>query len=314
MNFLNKAGTLIIFFSILGALIGLTYVASDEQITEQFRERSTLTQTTDVLAEQVNQAANDNPAANRQLITGNQGQFDTAGLDVAVQRTLEESLGRLRLDQNKAALNELDTILTEYEELDAASQFAIIGGYINYLLSLGNIDTVVQLYERALIIPELENDSLIHIHRNLGQIAFSRGRIDEGVSRFEEYFAKGGEMSKVVSITLARALYNNQDYDRAARYLKEHLHFLAQEALAIDPTRYELSYAKLQDVVLKMDNHQDAVQLSKVLIQQFNNIANWKNLAAIYQKLDDTANLEATIKGAIENDYIDSAGNWIDEY
>lgn len=231
--------------------------------------------------------------------------------NLGVTLPLKESLTRLRLGQYDEALNELTALLEDFENLNEDEQLFVVSGFANYFLALREIETVIDLYDRALELPGLDEEQLRDIYRTLGQLSLCQNNIESGIAYFDGYFANGGEINSLISLTLSRALYSQGQYSEAANYLAEHIELLGEEGYGAGTERFPLR--DLRNVVLEMSDVEAAIQLGTILIEQFGTGHDYENLATLYGRLGQSANLERLHATAVEFGFLDEDGNWVHE-
>jgi len=231
--------------------------------------------------------------------------------NTGVTLPLKESLTRLRLGQNDEALNELTALLEDFENLNGGEQLSVVSGFANYFLSLREIETVIDLYDRALGLPGLDEEQLRDIYRTLGQLSLNQNNIESGIAYFDGYFANGGEINSLITLTLSRALYSQGQYSESADYLAEHIKLLREEGYGPGTERFPLR--DLRNVVLEMSDAEAAIQLGTILIDQFGTAHDYENLATLYSRLGQAANLERLHATAVEFGFLDEDGNWVYE-
>lgn len=232
-------------------------------------------------------------------------------VNFAVSMPLKESLIRLRLGQSEEALNELNALLDNFENLESHEQLAVVVGFANYFLTQQELGIVIDLYDQALGIPGLNTEQLRVIYRTLGQLSLNQNRIDQGIVYFEGYFSNKGEMNSLISITLSRALYSQGQTAEAADFLEEHINLLQQEGFEPGTERFPLR--ELRNLVLLMEDELSAIKLGNNLVDQFGTAQDYENLAALYRRLGQSTEWESLRATAIELGYIDENGNWISE-
>lgn len=221
-----------------------------------------------------------------------------------------ESLTRLRMGQTEEALLELDPLLENYEELDSDEKFTLVNGYANYYLALGDLATVVELYEAALDMQTLPSEERLLLNRTLGQLSLHLNRIDQGVAYFDDYFAEGGELDSAVSLTLARTHGRIGDNAETIRYLGLHLQLISEEGRELNSTMYERSYSQFEEQLLLAEDQSMAILIAADLARAFDRAEPWKNLAELYALNGQTTSYNELLQLAENRGYY-AGGEWL---
>ena len=136
-----------------------------------------------------------------------------------VELAVQESLVRLRLEQPDEALQELDPLLEDYEQLTDSEKFTLVNVYANFSLAEGQLQDVIELYRSALSLEEISPDETLLLYRTLGQLSMHSERYQDGIEYFDSYFSRGGQVDSAVSLTLARSHNNVGNIDQSFQYL-----------------------------------------------------------------------------------------------
>ncbi len=195
---------------------------------------------------------------------------------------MQESLVRLRLEQPDEALQELDPLLEDYEQLTDSEKFTLVNGYANFFLAEGQLQDVIELYRSALSLEEISPDETLLLYRTLGQLSMHSERYQDGIEYFDSYFSRGGQVDSAVSLTLARSHNNVGNIDQSFQYLLRHFQLSITEGNQLRPEFYNRTYSELEDVLVQTSQSELAVDLALEIVQIFDSPGSWRNLARIY--------------------------------
>lgn len=199
-----------------------------------------------------------------------------------VELAVQESLVRLRLEQPDEALQELDPLLEDYEQLTDSEKFTLVNGYANFFLAEGQLQDVIELYRSALSLEEISPDETLLLYRTLGQLSMHSERYQDGIEYFDSYFSRGGQVDSAVSLTLARSHNNVGNIDQSFQYLLRHFQLSITEGNQLRPEFYNRTYSELEDVLVQTSQSELAVDLALEIVQIFDSPGSWRNLARIY--------------------------------
>lgn len=228
-----------------------------------------------------------------------------------IDQVLNEVNIRLRQGQTDEALNELNALLEQFDNLSDEEQERVLISYATYFTRLYQFKDARFFYEAALELPGMKQSKRLAIIQLLARFAAREEDWNAFLAYNERYFEEGGEYNFMVTGSLINAYRRLGDLDAAGQSFK------LQLETGIDPTfdgseaQYHRMFGENQYLPLEMSDTASALELAQQLIDRFNRIENWKVLADIYERLGDQSNLDRVVTEAHALGFLNSDGDWL---
>ncbi len=231
------------------------------------------------------------------------------GDSTLIDNALAEVTTRLQSGQLEEALNELDALYADYENLNNEEQFSVMSGYANYFLAAGELEEVMRIYEESLNIADLPGETLLLIYRTLGQLSLRLQQFDKGIAHFDSYLEIGGELNSLITNSLANAYFALGNFASANQSLRSSIELLHAEGADFASPRITNRYENLFDLPLRLESAQERIALGQLLVDEFDAARTYQNLAEIYRMAGDDTRADALLEEARTNGILDDSAN-----
>ncbi len=226
-----------------------------------------------------------------------------------IDNALAEVTTRLQSGQLEEALNELDALYADYEILNNEEQFLVMSGYANYFLAAGELEEVMRIYEESLNIADLPGETLLLIYRTLGQLGLRLQQYDKGIAYFDSYLEIGGQLNSQITNSLANAYFALGNFASANQTLRSSIELLHAEGADSASPRIANRYESLFDLPLRLESDQERISLGQLLVDEFDAVLTYQNLAEIYRVAGDEIRADALLEEARANGILEDSAN-----
>lgn len=213
----------------------------------------------------------------------------------------EDANTQPNLEGAKAALDEL--YARRYERMNDFEKSTVLNFYTNYYLSTDNIPEALKIFEQMLTIENLREDTRLRALRALGQLNMAEENYRAAIDYYTQWRELSLDEDDTVFLGLANSHYSLQEFSEAVPYMLQHMEMLAENGERIERNKWGL----LNVLYIEQEDYNSALEVTKNMIVQFDDPADWRNLSAIYSYLDqDTNRIGALnmgyLKGIMENE------------
>ena len=185
------------------------------------------------------------------------------------------------------AKEELDDLRNRrYERMNDFEKSTLLNFYTNYYLSTDDIPNAISTFEEILTIEELREDVRLRALRALGQLTMAEERFQESINYYTTWRELSLEEDDTVFLGLANSHYSLEQYSEAVPHLLSHMEMLADAGESIDRNKWSL----LNVLYIEQEDYVNSLEVTKNMIVQFNDPADWRNLSAIYSFLEQDDN------------------------
>jgi len=233
--------------------------------------------------------------------------FEQGNLSDVVYTVLQEVFTRLGEGQLEEAKNELDALLIRFDELGSFEQLTLLNFYSDYYLLNRQIPEAISSIERLIDIDGIPRDAFIRALRTLGQLNATIDEYDSSITYYERFLEESGDRDSSVLRGLAGSYYQNEQYSEAIAPLAEHIDLLYQQGDEIDRNTLGL----LNVLSIETNDYENAAWVTNIMVEQFDQMSDWRNLEAIYERLGDEAKRVQLIEDAKAAGHMDESGNWV---
>ena len=215
-----------------------------------------------------------------------------------INEILEEVSIRNSEGQTEEAMNELQSLVDDYDNLSDQDKSRVLSAYARYFQKNGNLDEAILFYEAYLDLPGLKPSNRQATLQLLARFA-SR---DEDWEAFlvynDRFFAAGGEYNYLANDGLVRAYKGLGEYDSAGGAFIQYLDRGIDPVTVETDERYQRWVGINADLPLQMSDRTLALELARRLTQQYNREENWRVLAELYRQRGDQPGYESVIAEA----------------
>jgi len=184
----------------------------------------------------------------------------------------------------KVALDELRS--SRFERMNDFEKSTLLNFYTNYYLATDDIPNAISTFQEILTIEALREDVRLRALRALGQLTMAEERFAESIQYYDTWRELSLEEDDTVFLGLANSHYSLEQYSQAVPHLLSHMEMLADAGESIDRNKWGL----LNVLYIEQEDYVNALDITKNMIVQFNDPADWRNLSAIYSFLDQDDN------------------------
>jgi len=204
----------------------------------------------------------------------------------------------------EGAKEELDELYERrYERMNDFEKATTLNFYTNYYLTTDNILEAMRIFEQLLTIETLREDMRMRSLRALGQLSMSEEKFEEAISYYNQWREISIEEDDSVFLGLANSHYSIEQYAEAVPYLIDHMELIADQGEEIERNKWGL----LNVLYIEQEDYVNALEITKNMIVQFGDPADWRNLSAIFSFLDQDENRLSSLglrylQGTMESD------------
>ena len=162
----------------------------------------------------------------------------------------------------------------------------LLNFYTNYYLSQDDIPNAIVTFQEILTIENLREDVRLRALRALGQLTMAEERFRESIDYYNTWRDLSLEEDDTVFLGLANSHYSLEEYSQAVPHLISHMEMLADAGESIDRNKWGL----LNVLYIEQEDYVNALEVTKNMIVQFDDAADWRNLSAIYSFLEQDDN------------------------
>lgn len=155
--------------------------------------------------------------------------------------------------------------------------------YSNLLIALGYHADAISILEEILRLPVLDESVQLNTLKLLGQAHMTQEHWQDAVDNFNSWLEISIAPDPDVVQNLSYAYYQQQRWEEALVSGIEHINLLISEEQEI--TREHLLY--INSLAFSNEDWENAAWVTQIMINEFNNIRDWRNLIRIYQRIDD---------------------------
>jgi tetratricopeptide (TPR) repeat protein len=234
------------------------------------------------------------------------GQAWAETLDPRVARDLLEAYELIEEDDHQGALRELNRLMErrggDMKDFDRASVLQIRGSaHVN----LDNLDAALRDFSSALRLNVLPEDQQNRLRFNVAQLYFVTEQYEESLEFFADWLAQDGiEVSHGTYFMVAAANYHLERYADALDPIDRAIEKVSEP---------ERRYYDLKNVLLSnLDRTAERTRLIEEMISIWpDDLAYWRQLAALYLEQDEQFKSFATMEAAYVNGLIESENDII---
>lgn len=247
---------------------------------------------------------------NRQSITQAGRLSPTKERTTNTENIMEEVGVRLREYQTDEALNELNGLLHQYEELSASEKMELLTAYATFFLKKGQNADAIFFYEQILLLPDMVYENRLAVLQMLARISIAAEDWTAFLNYNDQYFAEGGGYNWIVTGHLMSAYFQLGNFDAVGQSLLIHFETGIHPEYDGSEEQYQRRYKKYENIPLQMSSPQ-ALDVAIGLAEQFDRPSNWETLAEIYALRNDSANYERVMEIGKRKGFVDGSGNWL---
>lgn len=205
------------------------------------------------------------------------------------------------LEGAKVALDDL--YQRRYERMNDFEKSTVLNFYTNYYLATDNIPEAIRIFTQMLTIENLREDVRLRALRALGQLNMAEENFTDAIRFYTEWRELSLEEDELVFLGLANSHYSLQQFAEAVPYLISHMEMLVDQGEAIERNKWGL----LNVLYIEQEDYNNALDVIKNMVVQFDEASDWRNLSAIYSYLDQDLNrigalFMTYLKGYMENE------------
>jgi len=184
----------------------------------------------------------------------------------------------------KEALDELRS--SRFDRMNDFEKATLLSFYTNYYLAMDDIPNAIATFEEQLTIEELREDSRLRALRALGQLNMAEENFQDSITYYDQWRQLSLEEDDTVFLGLANSHYSIEQYSQAVPHMLSHMEMLADAGESIDRNKWGL----LNVLYIEQEDYVNALEITKNMVVQFNDPADWRNLSAIYSFLEQDDN------------------------
>lgn len=203
--------------------------------------------------------------------------------------------------------NELNALYEDFDSLNDFEKATILNFYTNLLLANNMLPEAMGAFEAILELQTLRPDVRLRAIRALGQISRAEGQLEDAVSYFNQFLNQSEERNGSVLLDLANAHFELDQYSEAIPPLAEHIELLISLNEEVDRNKLGL----LNTLAVESGEWDSAATVSELMIEVYDDPRDWRNLAEIYQRLNDNDSRQQLMADALTAGHIDASGTWI---
>jgi hypothetical protein len=228
-----------------------------------------------------------------------------------IEQALSDIDNRSGSDQTDPALNDLNALVTRYDEMSHEEKRELLTDYATHFLRNRQYEDARYFYEQVLQLPGLEHTNRLAVLQMLARIAMAAEDWQGFLAYNDQYFDEGGGYNWIVTGHLMRAFQPLENYDAAGEALLIHFETGLFPQYDGSNEQYERLYGSIDSIPLDMSDHQSAVLIAEKLAEQFDRPENWRVLSEVYRLAGNTAQYNQAVNTAREKGFVDNNGNWI---
>ncbi|MBT8147378.1 MAG: hypothetical protein KJN90_11030, partial [Gammaproteobacteria bacterium] len=184
----------------------------------------------------------------------------------------------------KEALDDLRD--SRYERMNDFEKSTLLNFYTNFYLSQDDIPNAISTFQEILTIEDLREDVRLRALRALGQLTMAEERFRESIEYYDRWRELSLDEDDTVFLGLANSHYSLEQYAEAVPHMLAHIEMLVEAGERVDRNKWSL----LNVLYIEQEDYVNALEITKNMIVQFNDPADWRNLSAIYSFLDQDDN------------------------
>jgi hypothetical protein len=185
------------------------------------------------------------------------------------------------------AKEELDDLRERrFQRMNDFEKSTLLNFYTNFYLSTDDIPNAIRTFQEILTIENLREDVRLRALRALGQLTMAEERYQESIEYYTTWREFSPEEDDTVFLGLANSHYSLEQYAEAVPHMISHMEMLADAGESIDRNKWGL----LNVLYIEQEDYANALEVTKNMVVQFNDPADWRNLSAIYSFLEQDSN------------------------
>ncbi|MEX0618350.1 MAG: tetratricopeptide repeat protein [Pseudohongiellaceae bacterium] len=206
------------------------------------------------------------------------------------------------------AKEELDELRERrFERMNDFEKATTLNFYTQYYLSTEDIPGAIRTFEEMLTIEDLRPDTRLRALRALGQLSMSEENFQEAINYYEQWREVSEEEDAVVYLGLANSHYSLDNYQDAVNFMILHMNLLNQQGETIERNKW----AFLNSLYFALEQYDNALDVTRKMIIQYNDPRDWTNLGPIYSYLDEENNRLQALKAAYLQGFMDSEAQFM---
>lgn len=234
-----------------------------------------------------------------------------AEINEQVLSTSDFTISRAVQLANEGNTYQAARILAElYGQIDIFSdqdKALLLQNYADLLIRLGSNVEAIQVLEQLLAVPNLRVDSELVARKTLGETLMKQEEWLAAETQLNSWLDKSKVRDPEVLLNLSYTYYQRELWDEAIPPAIEHINRLMDSEQEI--TRERLMY--INSLAFSAEDWENAAWLTQVMINQFDEPVDWRNLIAIYSAMGNEEARAQARADAIDAGKIDESGNLI---
>lgn len=214
----------------------------------------------------------------------------------AVDLTINQALELASEGNIDQAARILAKLYEEIEFLSLEDKQSLFVNYSDLLIQLGSNYEAIQVLEQLLSIPNLASNIELTALNSLGETLMEQEEWPAAEEKFKSWLEKSDVRNAELLWNLSYTYYQQELWEEAIPPAIEHINLSLAEGQEI--SRERLMY--LTALAYSAEDFENAAWVTKVMINEFNEVRDWRNLMAIYDTLGDEAGKDQLLHDAEE--------------
>ena len=197
-----------------------------------------------------------------------------------------------------------------YDRIDTlpnSEKILLLRDYADLLMQIGSNEEAVEVLEKLLGIPNLDSESELYALRALGETLIAQEQWSAAEDRLKSYLELSTTRDSDLLYDLSYTYYKRELWSEAIPPAIEHINLLMIEEKEV--SREQLMY--LTSLAYSAEDYESAAWATQVMINEFNEIRDWRNLLNIYSALGDETRQDQVFRDAKEAGLLDELNSII---
>jgi tetratricopeptide (TPR) repeat protein len=237
---------------------------------------------------------------------GSENQYSPTHL--ATFDVLTEISKRIAVEQYDEAENEIDALVTKLDSQSDEQKRELLVFLMDYVQNNPFDPEAVTAFNQLWNTLSMSSELRLESSQLLGAHYVAAYEFSFAIEQFEGFIAQGGEPNSAQLRDLSHAHFQMHEYQQAIPYLLDYF----DSSHAQDQPAARGAYSELFEAYYRLGDLDAAETVGKQLLEQFDDIQDWKDMQLFYEATDNAAALQTHMENARVHGFVSRDDAWIE--